>query len=65
MSNLKHTCGTSLLQEDTNADTNTVLLPVYEDLERTKLLMQLRMPCKAREQDKWILCGVAVFAASE
>jgi len=52
-------------QEDPSPDATSVTLPVYEGLDRSKLLTQLRMPCKAKEQDKWILCGVGIFVTAE
>ena len=51
--------------EDPLPDKASVALPVYDGLDRAKFLCQLRMPCKAGEQDKWVLCGAAIFISAE
>jgi len=51
--------------EDPQPDASSVVLPVYEGLDRTKLLAKLRMPCKHNEQSKWILAGSAIFVSAE
>ena len=52
-------------QDDPLPDASSVVLPVYEGLDRSKLLTQLRMPCRPDEQDKWIMCGAAIFVTGE
>jgi hypothetical protein len=51
--------------EDPQPDSSSVVLPVYEGLDRTKLLAKFRMPCKHNEQSKWILAGTAIFVSAE
>ncbi len=51
--------------EDPQPDASSVVLPVYEGLDRTKLLAKLRVPCKLHEQSKWILAGTAIFVSAE
>ncbi|KAJ1472379.1 hypothetical protein T484DRAFT_3433439 [Baffinella frigidus] len=51
--------------EDPIPDKSSVELPVYDGLDRAKFLCQLRMPCKAGEQDKWVMCGAAIFLSTE
>lgn len=52
-------------QEDPQPDSSSVVLPVYEGLDRSQHLTQLRMPCKSKEQDKWVLAGCAIFVSPE
>uniref|UniRef100_A0A7S0W0F2 Cytoplasmic dynein 2 heavy chain 1 n=2 Tax=Hemiselmis TaxID=77924 RepID=A0A7S0W0F2_9CRYP len=52
-------------QEDPSPDATSVALPVYEGLDRSKLLTQLRMPCKNKDQDRWILAGCSIFISPE
>lgn len=51
--------------EDPQPDAGSVMLPVYEGLDRSKLLAKLRMPCKKDEQSKWIMAGVAIFVSAD
>ena len=50
---------------DPQPDANSVVLPVYEGLDRTKLLAKLRMPCQTNQQDVWIMTGTAIFVSAE
>jgi len=52
-------------QDDPLPSSSSVVLPVYEGLDRSKLLTQLSMPCRPDEQDKWIMCGAAIFVSAE
>lgn len=52
-------------QDDPQPDMASVVLPVYESLDRSKHLTQLRMPCKSKEQDKWVLAGCSIFISPE
>jgi len=51
--------------DDPQPDAGSVMLPVYEGLDRSKLLAKLRMPCKNNEQSKWIMAGTAIFVSAE
>ena len=52
-------------REDDPSSTSMVELPVYERTDRSKFLMRLRMSCKMNEQDRWILCGAAIFISAD
>ncbi|EKX39469.1 hypothetical protein GUITHDRAFT_160010 [Guillardia theta CCMP2712] len=52
-------------REDDSSSTSMVELPVYERTDRSKFLMRLRMSCKVNEQDRWILCGAAIFISAD
>jgi len=51
--------------DDPQPDAGSVVLPVYEGLDRSKLLAKLRMPCKNSEQSRWIMAGTAIFVSAE
>ena len=50
---------------DPQADAGSVVVPIYEGLDRSKILAKGRMPCKSSEQSKWIMAGPAIFASAE
>ena len=50
---------------DPQADAGSVVVPIYEGLDRSKILAKVRMPCKSSEQSKWIMAGTAIFASAE
>jgi hypothetical protein len=51
--------------EDPLSEADSVLIPVYEGLDRSKLLTKLRMPCKSKQQARWIMAGTAIFVSAD